>query len=76
MNPTVIAVRITGHGADRLTLHTTQEQADAALVAAYVVLWGNRFAYRPQLTPTPTDARELLEREGWTVRVEDLPVEL
>lgn len=77
MTPTVFAVRITGHAEDRLTLHVSQRKADDAVVAAFGELWQDRFAYRPQGQEcTPTAAREMLEREGWTVRVDELPVEL
>jgi hypothetical protein len=78
---TVYAVRVDGHGTRHLSLHTTPEQATAALYAVACEVWAARFDYVPgMLAGNPNvDAEqivELLDSEGWTASADETPVEL
>jgi hypothetical protein len=75
MAPVLYAVRITGHGADALTIHARHEDAVAAFRRQATALYVDRFGYAPEFTDA-VDARDRLLAEGWAGRIEPVTVEL
>ena len=84
MTPTLIAVLITGPWLPEphLSLHTTQEQADRALVAAADKVWREAYGYdlSPVVDSTGRDLAEVvtdrLITEGFYVLLREQAVEL
>jgi hypothetical protein len=80
VTPTVLAVVIAGPELPEphLSLHTTGEQADRALLAAADDVYVNRFGYRlsPVLGGKVDYVIERLVREGYYVAVGERQVEL
>lgn len=83
MTPTLTVLRIDGHGAEHLSLHTKPEQARARLVEVAGQVWAERFGYK--LPGSPLDPRSDLDAgyacdrlvaEGWRVRIDEVEVEL
>lgn len=76
MTPTVEVVRITGHGTDHLSLHTTRRQAMRAVEEVGRLIWRNRFDHDLHPDADGYSVIGRLRDEGWTVTVAAQEVEL
>lgn len=85
MIPTIVVLRIDGHGTEHLSLHTKRQQALDTLVEVGRKAWRDRFDYDlpgldgPSYRPSADDPQyvsDRLVREGWRVRVEEREVTL
>jgi hypothetical protein len=77
VTPTLVVLRVDGHGTEHLSLHTKRGQAEARLVEVGRKVWRDRFGY--DLAEGPDDVRfvaDRLVREGWRVRLAEEVVEL
>lgn len=78
MNPTIVVLRIDGHGTEHLSLHTRRGQALARLVEVGRKAWHGRFGYTPEAygRNDPNALSDALAAEGYRVRVTEEVVEL
>lgn len=80
MNPTIVVLRIDGHGTEHLSLHTNRRQAGDRLVEVGRKVWRERFDYDlPDAGARGAREESLSDRlvaEGWRVRLTEEPVEL
>lgn len=80
MTPTLVVLRVDGHGVEHLSLHAKREQAHRRLVEVGRKAWRDRFDYDLPVEERLLDAgqrvSDRLVAEGWRVRVEGLEVEL
>jgi hypothetical protein len=76
--PTIVVLRIDGHGVEHLSLHTKRGQALDRLVEVGAKVWRDRFDYTPEAygRNDPHALSDALRAEGWRVRVEEREVEL
>lgn len=76
MIPTLVVLRVDGHGAEHLSLHTRRADAVRAAGDTCRTLWRRRFDYE---LPVELPHEAVVDRalaEGWRVRISDEPVEL
>lgn len=76
MTPTLVVLRVDGHGTEHLSIHTRRQQGVDRLAEVGRKVWRDRFGYDLPEGSAPEVISDRLVAEGWRVRLDEQAVEL